>query len=308
MFSSVVLDVAVGLIFGFLAMSLATSAIVEAIASLLKWRSRTLLNGVKQLVNDQGFSGLAKSLYEHAAINPRGPGRSAPTANLPAYIDPAQFANAVIDITGLSQQVARSQLAGAAPSTDTLTAVVDDKISDAANPQINQLLRGIIERNGGDLDKIRQELAAWFDNGMDRLSGAYKRWTQALSFAIAIVLTVLINVDAIELGKGVWKQPTLVSKLSADAATDAVQALEALDERLPVGWNSGGLFMKRGIDGKPAWFGAWDWARATLGWLITAFATLFGAPFWFDALQSITRLKGTGPSPDEKASNRAAAA
>jgi hypothetical protein len=43
-----------------------------------------------------------------------------------------------------------------------------------------------------------------------------------------------------------------------------------------------------------------------LGWLITAVAALFGAPFWFDALQSIIRLKGAGPSPDEKATNRAA--
>jgi len=44
----------------------------------------------------------------------------------------------------------------------------------------------------------------------------------------------------------------------------------------------------------------------TAGWLITAFATLFGAPFWFDALQQIVRLKGSGPSPSEKGTNAAA--
>jgi len=47
---------------------------------------------------------------------------------------------------------------------------------------------------------------------------------------------------------------------------------------------------------------------AALGWLVTAVATLFGAPFWFDALQKITRLKGSGPSPAEKKENVAAAA
>jgi hypothetical protein len=36
------------------------------------------------------------------------------------------------------------------------------------------------------------------------------------------------------------------------------------------------------------------------GWLVTALATLFGAPFWFDVLQSVTRLKGAGPSPMER--------
>lgn len=42
------------------------------------------------------------------------------------------------------------------------------------------------------------------------------------------------------------------------------------------------------------------------GWLITALASLFGAPFWFDALQQIIRLKGAGPSPSEKGTNAAA--
>jgi hypothetical protein len=50
-----------------------------------------------------------------------------------------------------------------------------------------------------------------------------------------------------------------------------------------------------------------DVATSIVGWLIVAFATLFGAPFWFDALQSFVRLKGNGPSPAEKGQNRAAA-
>lgn len=65
-------------------------------------------------------------------------------------------------------------------------------------------------------------------------------------------------------------------------------------------------------DDKGHWESIWVapfsiWYRPVLGWLITAVAALFGAPFWFDALQSIIRLKGAGPSPDEKATNRAAA-
>ena len=54
-------------------------------------------------------------------------------------------------------------------------------------------------------------------------------------------------------------------------------------------------------------FGASDWLISLFVWLITAIATLFGAPFWFDALQQITRLKGSGPSPAEKTAKKAAA-
>jgi hypothetical protein len=43
-----------------------------------------------------------------------------------------------------------------------------------------------------------------------------------------------------------------------------------------------------------------------IGWIITAFAALFGAPFWFDTLQSLIRLKGAGPSPAEKKDKTAA--
>ena len=45
-----------------------------------------------------------------------------------------------------------------------------------------------------------------------------------------------------------------------------------------------------------------------VGWLITALATLFGAPFWFDALQQFVRLKGAGPSPQEKQDKTGASA
>jgi hypothetical protein len=70
MFNSTVLDVAVGLIFTFLAISLAVSAIVESIASVLKWRSSTLLEAVKELLNDSSFSGLALNIYNHALVGP----------------------------------------------------------------------------------------------------------------------------------------------------------------------------------------------------------------------------------------------
>jgi hypothetical protein len=44
---SVTIDVAIGLILRFLAVSLAASAVTEAISSALKWREATLLEGVE---------------------------------------------------------------------------------------------------------------------------------------------------------------------------------------------------------------------------------------------------------------------
>ena len=102
MFNSSIPDVVVGLVFSFLALSLATGAVVEAISSILQLRAKTLQIGISQILNDPNFSGLAKAIYGHAAVNPRGPGSTDPTKNRPAYIDPFQFANALMDLTGIA--------------------------------------------------------------------------------------------------------------------------------------------------------------------------------------------------------------
>jgi hypothetical protein len=102
MFGSTILDVAAGIIFGFLAVSLFTSAAVEAINSILNVRVKNLRTGIMALVNDPNFTGLAKELYAHALVSPLGPGAADPLKNAPAYINKTQFAEALLDITGLS--------------------------------------------------------------------------------------------------------------------------------------------------------------------------------------------------------------
>ena len=328
MFNSTILDVAIGVVFGFLAISLLTSAIVEGIASALKVRSRTLLAGIKALVNDPGFDGLAKKLYAHAAVNPRG---ATPLAKLPAYVDGRQFATAFLDVTGLSQAGAPFSIGSATEPAAPGTAGPDAIVADIQDPQLRQLLQGILRRSRGDVDAMERHLADWFDNAMDRVGGAYKRWAQLASFVVALALCILLNVDAIHLGARLWAQPTLADHLRILAASpstlapdgtggDPEQARERaadaavgyLTRNLPMGWPPGRYLQVRTVSGGKD---AWVYAPASLegwamlpGWLLTAAATLFGAPFWFDLLQGFVRLKGSGPSPAEKAQGRSASA
>lgn len=334
MFSSTVLDVAVGLTFVFMAISLATSAILEAIAGIITWRSGTLLNGIRALVNDDKFTGLAAQLYQHALINPRNDGRidaaiDAPAApgtalekgkriektlrkGAPAYIGPKQFANALIDILNTGKaDVTVTEADAAHPgkmvngNTDSINKAIDHVVPAEVNPQINKLLRGIARRAAGDLDQMKQEIETWFDNAMDRLSGFYKRWTQLWQFLIALGLAVLLNVSAIHVAKMLWQQPIdtkIIESMDKQKLPDVETAFQTLDKLpLPIGWSHY----------TPASTGrleALDWLEMSLGWLITALAALFGAPFWFDLLQQIVRLKAAGPSPKEKQHDKAAAA
>ncbi len=298
MLNSVVLDMVVGLVFTFLAISLLTSTVVEAIASMTKWRSRTLLAGVKDLVNDPTFSGLARTLYGHGLVNPRGPGSTQPDKNKPAYIDSQRFAAALLDIAGLTGPLT------AKTSMPALLATVNANIPLKANEQVNSLLSGAIQRGVGQMDAVKKEVADWFDVGMDRVGGAYKRWTQLIGFIVALVLCVALNVDAIHVARTLWANPGIAANVKA--TQNAEDAAKQLLTTFPVGWT---------LKETPSTATTFVILRAytndglaLIGWLITALATLFGAPFWFDALQNLVRLKGAGPSPSEKSANKSAAA
>jgi hypothetical protein len=318
MFNGPILDVAFGVVSAFLAVSLAAGTLLEAFASITKWRSKTLLKGIKTLVNDPNCQALALDLYNHAAISPRDSGAAKTEKDLklkPAYIDPQQFAGAFLDLLGLSG-VAPAENSAAMVTAINSKVPADAKVAGTAtsypgNAQLNQLLTGIVNRAQGDLDKVRDEVANWFDNGMDRLSGDYKRWSQLLTFLLALLISVVFNIDSISIASGLWAQPALAKTLKIDASTTPDQALTEVTSTLPVGWTPKALQSWAGCTRtspkacEPNTTARW-WNIA--GWLITGLAALFGAPFWFDTLQKVVRLKGSGPSPAEKKSGDSASA
>jgi hypothetical protein len=417
MFNSTILDVAIGLVFTFLSISLASSALTEIIASFMKLRSTTLRAGIKDLLNDTSqhgrLTGLALALYKNALVSPRSDGQSAPPRRkLPTYIDPKHFARALMQETGifgatmtpelLKLQIANSQFIEndgqlhtlleeivdrAAnmtvdiqklrdsiqdlPSTvsddlrqilrdivnrtdgrpgdatelrnrikdqrdfglrNTLGAIVDLTANTAEvtgepaaikariatvvpDKQLRDLLYGVVDRTEGNMQRMEDELAHWFDSSMDRISGVYKRMTQWISLGFALVLVAVLNVSAIHVAERLWKQPIETSTIAQVNAEDiknlktAELFLNKLndDEALSpsIGWQNPDAIKAFVADLFSLRFDAWT---RVLGWVITALAALFGAPFWFDTLQQIIRLKGSGPSPAEKTRNMGAAA
>jgi hypothetical protein len=277
MFGSTILDLAIGLIFSFLMISLIASAATEAVASALLWRANTLLQGVKDLLNDQNFTGLALDVYNRASVNPRTDGTATTEAQLtakPSYIDPKQFACALMDIAALT------------PGNDVqaLQAKVNATVADK---QLNTMLNGMIVRAEGNINRIRDDIAAWFDSGMERVAGVYKRKTQLWSFAIALFLAVTLNVDSVKIAETLWQQPMLMKDLppvpTGETPEQALVEMQKL--QLPFGWDQKAI---QDFKVGP------NLLYAVAGWLISAVATLFGAPFWFDSLQKFVQLRGAG--------------
>lgn len=291
MFDTPVINVAIGLVFCFAATALAASTITEALASLIKLRANTLVTGVQKMFNDPKFNGLALQVYNHALVHPQGDGSMGSRSRWwsysgPSYIRARDFATATVDVL---QKVPGDM------------AALNANIAAIPDAQLKQLLQGMVVRAQGDVARLQEQLADWFDASMDRVSGAYKRQAQLISFLFGLVLAVSINVDATYVTTVLWANPTAARQFADRAASassvspDAQTALKQLRE-LPVGpellkgCGQGELacVAGRGITG-----------YNLLGWLITAVASVFGAPFWFDLLQKLVQLRGSGPKPEE---------
>jgi hypothetical protein len=287
MFNSAVLDVAAGIIFTFLTVSLICGLLTEVWATVMSWRANTLLAGVQSLVNDPKFDGLAQALYQHALVHPLGDATAGPPGALtgkPSYIDPVHFAGAMIDTLNIAGSTA----------AEMKTAIAASPLI-AGDNQMTTMLNGMADRAGGDLEKLRGSIAAWFDAGMDRVSGSYKRWTQIYCFGFGLLVAVVLNIDTLRVSRALWQQPQITHALAASVtpadALTSVRTLQTLD--LPIGWTVSGSQCPKNLLG---------WLAKLLGWTITAFSTLFGASFWFDALSGLLKLRGSGPSPDRSTS------
>jgi hypothetical protein len=276
MLGSTVLEVAIGLTFCFGTVALIVATLQEALASIFRLRANTLLSGIKSMLNDPDFSELAQAVYTHPLVNPHGDGAAGDETNLkskPSYIEPAHFAMALMD-----------SIQKDGPATFEALGRAIEQIPD---DQVRRAMQGLYKR-AADLQHFQQLVAGWFDNAMERMSGAYKRQQLLISFLLSFLIAIFFNVDSIHLFRTLWQHPSLAASINGapgvlDQAT--VQAFMAL----PIGWTTF----------PPVFNGAF--ALQVAGWLVTAATTLFGAPFWFDILQRAVQMRGTGSKPEEVA-------
>ncbi len=97
MYLQEILEVAIGLVFIWLVLSIAAMTIQEWIENILNGRAKDLENAIREMLNSRE---LAKNLYEHPLISslysaPQNP-RKKP--RLPSYIPPNKFASALFEL------------------------------------------------------------------------------------------------------------------------------------------------------------------------------------------------------------------
>jgi len=179
---------------------------------------------------------------------------------------------------------------------------IETAIAAIPSEDARRALTVLLERADGDVTKFTLDAERWFDDSMERVSGWYRRRVQKMLWALALALVVSLNVDSLRIAQQLWSQDAVRAAVvaradaaqSAPGATNLKQVATDVDEldqlSIPIGWS-----------GETQPDGTSDWLLfvlvKALGLVLTAAALTLGAPFWFDVLSKVARLRSAGAPP-----------
>ena len=298
---SSMIEVAIGLIFVYVLMSLVCSSISEIFASIMKLRSKTLKKGLERLLTDKKT---LDEFYAHPLVKSLCKQSSASEKVTASYIPSRIFAAALFDIV-----VSKDSKYDAKDPAKLREAIAGLK---SVNKDLSKALLALFDSAKDDLDKAKKNVEDWFDDAMERVTGWYKKKSQWMLLGLSFITVSIINVDTIDLTQRLWQNPALrqqiaqaadqyVSKAKSKAGQakpeDIQAAVKDLNTRLddleklsfPIGWAH--VKFTKGTD--------FFWKM--IGLFLTTLAVSLGAPFWFDLLNKITRLRVSGEIPKKAA-------
>lgn len=304
MFDFAALDVAIGLFFLYFILSLICSAINEFIASMLRWRAAFLREGVENLLSgtDERSKGadLAGQIYRHPLIQGLVKPGWAKRERWPSYIPSRTFVAALLG-------------GGADGSTPQTAAAMQDAIDRLPSEEVRTALTALLHRSQGNLTLFQARAEEWYDDAMERVSGWYRRRIQVALTVIAAVVALVLNVDTVQIASQLWAddavRESVVASAGAEAqgqreppdVTDVARTVDELEElQIPMGWSLADDPTPETPDPRrlvSPW-DDWGWFFGkVIGLLLTVAALTLGAPFWFDVLSKVARLRATGAPP-----------
>ncbi|MEO1621482.1 MAG: hypothetical protein AAFU53_10695 [Cyanobacteria bacterium J06632_3] len=182
------------------------------------------------------------------------------------------------------------------------------------------------QATGSEVQQLQTEVENWFNRGMERASGVYRRNVKGVGLLIGFAIAFAINADTLYMFQRLSSDPAVRSsiiqtadqlevrridspealseELSIDQVTKRFEgdlrsvstALEdtLADYPLPIGRSEKVLTAQQ--DAQESWPIPLIPQRI-VGWSITALALSMGASFWFDLLRKVTSVRASGDPP-----------
>ena len=304
MFSSQILDVAIGLALMYLFQSILVSGINEVITVLISLRGRLLQKFLRSiLLTKEGHDIIYESIMASPFIR-----QYTENKTFPSHIESGDFSHSVVDM------LCREQEPGCIKSMDTLRAAIE-KLPAGNFKDILRTKALLAENN---LEHFRDSVSAWFDQYMTYVSGWYKKRVHIIIAILAFFITLSINVDSFKVMNELWKNdklkestialaesviqkgyehdPAATTKDSISFAlnhiTEGYNELHILD--FPITWeyeyrikNNNASLTNLSVSQKLWWSVRQITLEKFIGFLVTTAAVILGAPIWFSLLQKL---------------------
>jgi hypothetical protein len=178
----------------------------------------------------------------------------------------------------------------------TMQSLTDDSVSS---------LKVYLADLESDVKALGTEIESWFNNGMARASGVYKRNAKAVSLLIGFAIAISLNADTLHMVDRLSRDPAVRNAINQAAeqiaaqdpqGTDFAQLEAEVDEvlkGLPIPLGYGDAVVTKQQEAQASWFIPLIPRRA-VGWLITGVAISMGSGFWFSLLRRVINIKNTG--------------
>lgn len=275
-----ILDIVIGLVFMYLLLSLVATSVSEMIAAITSMRAKSLKDGIQKLLNDPDASALYSDFVSHPLIKTA---HNMAGRHGPSYLSSQAFSLALLD-----------KIAPGAPQqNDQLFDHVRKGIDRIPDGTAKGVLEAFAKEAQGDVEKLKRSVAAWFDDGMDRVAGVYKRKVQAILLMIGVVISFMFNADTFMVASKLWQDAGLRAEISG-------QASGFIDANVDVGYAEASAQLKAfpiGWTAETVPVSTLGWIAKVLGLLVTAMTVALGAPFWFDVLSRVNAIRSAGPKP-----------
>ena len=289
---TVIIQVAIGIIFVWVILAVITSQIQEWIASGLAWRASMLENAIEQML---GNPEVKNKLYNHPLIQglyssngKRKPGgipqdkfamvlfEEVINSGITVADAKNTFDNLKKSVSALKSKGEGSALTNFANSLDTLLIGIEEKADDATH----------------SITEARVRVESWFNDSMERLGGAYRRRMQIVGIIVGIAVAATLNVDTGAIMNTLWRDPVLRQAIVTQASqvketdvqsgqTPSIEEIAQNAEKLnvlslPIGWSSKNIPTD-----------ANGWVAKIVGILLSGMAAAQGAPYWFDIMRKL---------------------
>lgn len=316
------LDVAIGLVFLYVVLALVSTTINESISTAIGLRARFLQLGILNLLSASSATTEAgiettRRFYGHPLVQGlvrpgRGPDPSLdPTDSgrwwrkppYPSYLPSRTFVAALTDIARDAEakldQVDPDEAAKARARLEHAAEGLERSLAAIPNERLAEAMLALYRSTGSNAAQFQHAAERWFDDSMERVSGWYKRRVQLILFVIAVAVVCALNADTLTAARVLWRddatRAAVVTRAEAAAqgTTGDVNVQETVkDLDLPLGWK-----LSFGDESTQLPNDVMTWLAKFVGLALTIGAVMLGAPFWFDLLSKIVRVRSTGAPP-----------